>query len=47
MLRKDNAQMSARYYTLIGPCYVYGLMTGEAVKEYEISGKLPQVFELR
>lgn len=35
------------WYELIQPCYIYGMMEGEVVKEPEVNGAKLESFELR
>jgi len=36
-----------KYYKLVGECYVYGIMDGEAINEWRVKGEKEEIFELR
>ena len=47
MPKKTGGQANRNYYKLIGPCYVHGMMNGEAIMYQNDNQVRPEIFELR
>jgi hypothetical protein len=45
-LAKDKEDPSRLYYLFIGPCYVHGMMNGEAIERQNLESIKSEVFEL-